>query len=120
MQNERKILGAKGEHVATQFLQDNGYIILNRNWRCQYGEIDIIATHKEYLVFIEVKSRKQAINPISPLLNITTKKQNTLKNLGVLFLQQEEKLTQLQPRFDVVTVIFDKANTIVKHYINAF
>lgn len=49
--------GIKGENIAAAYLQDNGYTIIERNYRKQYGEVDIIATYKNTLVFVEVKTR---------------------------------------------------------------
>lgn len=50
--------GKSGEEIASEYLEQNGYIILERNFRCKQGEIDIIALDKEEIVFIEVKTRK--------------------------------------------------------------
>ncbi|HSW89058.1 MAG TPA: YraN family protein [Candidatus Saccharimonadales bacterium] len=50
-------IGIKGENIATEYLQEKGYKIIERNYRKQYGEVDVIATHKNTLVFIEVKTR---------------------------------------------------------------
>ena len=55
--NTREI-GAKGEKAAAKFLKKNGYRIVKKNFYSAHGEIDIIAENKEYLVFVEVKSRK--------------------------------------------------------------
>lgn len=49
--------GARGEQLAAEFLTDAGYDILERNWRCPLGEIDIIARHHDTVVFVEVKTR---------------------------------------------------------------
>ena len=53
--------GKEGENIATSFLQNKGYKILQRNFKCYYGEIDIIAKDKEEYVFIEVKTRSSSI-----------------------------------------------------------
>ena len=55
---KRKELGRKGEEVAVAFLKNQGYKIIERNYRCQRGEIDIVARDKEGIAFIEVKTRK--------------------------------------------------------------
>lgn len=54
---KRHILGKKGEDVAVKYLEKKGYTILERNFMCKQGEIDVIALDKEYVVFIEIKSR---------------------------------------------------------------
>lgn len=53
----KKRLGGWGETIAAEYLTGNGYVILERNFRTQYGEIDLIALDKEILVFVEVKTR---------------------------------------------------------------
>ena len=57
-QNSRKTTGHTGEEAAVRYLEQQGYIILERNFRLRIGEVDIIARHGEYLVFIEVKTRR--------------------------------------------------------------
>src|SRR5690348_10664811 len=54
----KKQIGNSGEEEAVNYLQKNGYKIIQKNYRCKIGEIDIIAKDSDYLVFIEVKSRK--------------------------------------------------------------
>lgn len=54
---ERHVLGKQGEDMAVEYLQNNGYKILERNFFCKQGEIDVIALDKDYIVFIEIKTR---------------------------------------------------------------
>ena len=54
---ERHVLGKRGEDEATKYLKNKGYKILERNFMCKQGEIDIIALDKDYIVFVEIKSR---------------------------------------------------------------
>ncbi|MGH3723108.1 MAG: YraN family protein [Mycobacterium sp.] len=53
----RAQIGSRGEDLAADYLRAGGFEILYRNWRCRYGEIDIIAANREVLVFVEVKTR---------------------------------------------------------------
>jgi putative endonuclease len=55
--NARQLLGRKGEHMASETLRERGYRILEHNFRCRYGEIDLIAEDSDDLVFVEVKTR---------------------------------------------------------------
>ena len=54
---QRHILGIKGEDIAVKYLEEKGYNILERNFICRQGEIDVIALDKNYIVFIQIKSR---------------------------------------------------------------
>ena len=54
----RRRLGASGERVAAGWLEARGYRIVARNWRCPYGELDLVAEHEGELVFVEVKTRR--------------------------------------------------------------
>ena len=58
MSTYRGALGARGEDIAAAFLQAHGYTIQARNYRCRYGEIDLVCTHGTALVFCEVKLRR--------------------------------------------------------------
>ena len=58
MSTYRGGLGARGEDIAAAFLQAHGYTIQRRNYRCRYGEIDLVCTHDAVLVFCEVKLRR--------------------------------------------------------------
>ena len=71
---ERHVLGKTGEEIATQYLIENGYKLVIRNFRCRQGEIDIIAKDKDEIVFIEVKTRKNA-NYGSPVDAVDKRKQ---------------------------------------------
>jgi putative endonuclease len=53
----RAQIGSRGEDLAADYLRGDGFAILDRNWRCRYGELDIIAADGEVLVFVEVKTR---------------------------------------------------------------
>ena len=97
-------LGEKGEGLAEKFLRKNGYKILQRNFKAKTGEIDIIANHGEYLVFIEVKSRK-SLQYGQPFEAVTRHKRRKIKNTALLYLK---KLKEIPPcRFDVVSVYYD-------------
>ena len=56
--NARQLLGRKGEQMAAEALRERGYRIVEHNFRCRYGEIDLIAEEKDDLVFVEVKTRR--------------------------------------------------------------
>ena len=94
--------GEQGEHVAIRHLKRLGYRIIEHNYRCRFGEIDVIARHRNVLVFVEVKSRgSEAFG--SPKLAITTAKQHKLSQVAWHYLQKHN-LTEASARFDVVAV----------------
>jgi putative endonuclease len=102
---KRSETGALGERIACDFLGENGYEILENNYRCPEGEIDIIAQHKDYLVFIEVRTkRSQAFG--TPEESITATKKERLKNVAAYYQQTHDALPQ-QCRIDVVAIELD-------------
>ncbi len=97
--------GAAGEVLAARFLREAGYRIVTANYRCRFGEIDIIAEKKPYIAFVEVKTRGE--NPLyTPREAVTLQKQRRLIKTALLYLQQHP--TTLQPRFDVIEVYTHK------------
>ncbi|MBQ8683275.1 MAG: YraN family protein [Clostridia bacterium] len=94
--------GAAGEVLAARFLRDKGYTILASNYRCRQGEIDIIATDRRYIVFVEVKTRRSD-SLFAPREAVTQAKQRRLLQTAAIYLAHHE--TTLQPRFDVVEVV---------------
>lgn len=115
-----KSVGKLGEQIAKQYLIKKGYDFIEANFSCNIGEIDLILKNQEFLVFVEVKTRKYSHLEIDPLISLTQKKRRKLLNLGKLYLLQK-KINYLQPRFDFVGVIIQKdENFIVKHIPHAF
>ena len=93
--------GAAGEVLAARFLRERGYDILTANYRTRLGEIDIIAADKQYIAFVEVKTRNDAAI-YAPREAVTKEKQRRILRTAARFLQQHP--TPLQPRFDVVEI----------------
>ena len=100
---EKKELGKRGEELACRFLRKNGYKILERNYVCKMGEMDIIAQEKDTLVFVEVKTREStAFGP--PQLAVNPTKQMQLSKVALSFLK-EKKREDVKARFDVVAIV---------------
>lgn len=95
------IVGAWGESIAAQYLQRKRYKIIATGYRCRYGEIDLIAESKKYLVFVEVKLRKNA-RFANAFEHVDFHKQNKLRTTAQMYLS--EYPTELQPRFDVIEI----------------
>ena len=99
-------LGARYEQIAADYLKKGGYNILYMNYRCRFGEIDIIARDGSYLVFVEVKYRKN-LNMGSPFEAVDIRKQQKIRRVCEWFLM-EKKLYDIPVRFDVVGITNDK------------
>ena len=98
---ETKNLGDFGEEQAARYLRRRGYRIVERNFRCRQGEIDIIARNKGFVVFVEVKLRKDDSYGAAREFVTRGKQEKILKTAG-LWLSQND--CELQPRFDVIEV----------------
>jgi putative endonuclease len=94
--------GKQGEDVAVVHLQKLGYRILERNYRCPLGEIDIVAQDKDTIVFVEVKSRKTEAYG-DPELAVGKTKQKKMAMVSLYYLAQK-KDSPVKARFDVVAV----------------
>ncbi len=110
--------GKKGEDIAAACLRKEGYRIIERNYRCLYGEVDIIAMDAGDVVFIEVKSRKSD-NFGSPEEAVNIIKQRKISKVALNYLQKKG-LTDHNARFDIVAIRFMPQGNRVKIIKNAF
>jgi len=115
-----KSLGIKGEAAAAEHLKKHGYEIIEQNYRCRFGEIDIIGLDKGSLAFIEVKSRTSDRYG-TPFEAVNYHKQKKIRQLAAYYLQAQERYMG-SCRFDVVGVHLSKNGTIQKIEVikNAF
>jgi putative endonuclease len=97
-----KRTGEKGEELAAVHLAESGYRIIERNYRCVFGEVDIVAEDGEALVFIEVKSRRTDAYG-DPQLAVGREKQKKISLISLHYLS-EKNLRHRPARFDVVAV----------------
>lgn len=95
------ITGAWGEERAAEFLRKKHYKLVAAGYYCKFGEIDLIVKDRKYLVFVEVKLRKNA-NFAQAQEYVDRKKQERLRTTAALYLA--ENPTCLQPRFDVIEI----------------
>jgi len=117
---ETNQFGQKGEVAAVDFLvKQYGYKILEKNFRNQFGEIDIIAQDKETICFIEVKSR-QSLSYGSGLEAISSQKKKQLTRVALSYLNLNHK-DDIYARFDIVSIQIDSDHQIRFEIIkNAF
>ena len=93
--------GAQGEERVAAYLRSKGFIIVRRNYRDRFGEIDIIAESKSYLIFVEVKTRKKGAL-VSGFEAVDRAKQRRVRNTGIMFAKR--LFCNLPLRFDVAQV----------------
>lgn len=95
------IAGAWGERIAAEYLTKKRYKLVAANYRCRFGELDLIVSNRTHLVFVEVKLRKNA-SFAAAREYVDLRKQEKLRTTAALYLSQNP--TILQPRFDVIEV----------------
>ncbi len=119
MTERRLALGDWGEDQAALFLRKLGMKIIERNFRTPVGEIDIIARHKSWLVFVEVKTRRGTAFG-TPQEAVGQRKQQQIIRTAHWYLQNH-KCEKLQPRFDVVAILCQSDATLgITHVPDAF
>lgn len=112
-----KNIGNIGEDLALSFLIQNGYKILEKNFRTNFGEIDIIAQKRNTIVFIEVKTRT-SIKYGYPYEAVNYRKQQKIKKVSQSYIKLNN-LRNFQYRFDIIEV-FINGNYKINHIENAF
>lgn len=118
MRNSRQSLGKEGERLAEDFLRNKGYKLVERNFRCPAGELDLIALDGRVIVFVEVKTRS-GDRFGGPLEAVPPRKQRKMIESAQFFLSQK-KLHHREARFDVVGISRAGARPVVEHVENAF
>jgi putative endonuclease len=114
MMNKRSV-GSKEEERAARFLEENGLTVIAKNFRCRFGEIDLIAKDGAYTVFVEVKYRKNA-DKGHPEEAVDYKKARTISKVADYFRVSKKLPADAGIRFDVIAV----EGSSLKWYKNAF
>ena len=119
--NRAKLGGLWGEALAAEYLRKKHYKILASGYACRFGEIDLIASNRKYLVFVEVKTRKSGDFAMAREY-VDRHKQDRIRMTASIFLS--ENPTELQPRFDVIEIYAPEgpatANPKIQHMEDAF
>lgn len=114
-----KNLGRKGEEAAARYLEQRGYTILERNWTCFAGEADIIARDEDWLVFVEVKTRRSTEKGF-PSEAVNVRKRDKYEKIALAY-AADHSYTEVPVRFDVVSiVVIAKDKAMIRHHMNAF
>lgn len=111
----KRVVGAEYEAVAASYLEEQGMLLLHKNFRCRQGEVDLIGLHQDCLVFVEVKYRKSDISGL-PEEAVGLRKQAKICRTSDYFRVRYPQYSQLQVRYDVVALCNEK----VSWYQNAF
>lgn len=116
----RKLLGDKGEKAAVTYLKKQGYRILAKQYRNQFGEIDIIAEDRKTAVFVEVKTRTTEAAG-QPFEAVDRRKQDKITRVALAWLKKHQRLEK-PSRFDVVSIVWPEggAEPQISHFQNAF
>ncbi|OCL27410.1 YraN family protein [Orenia metallireducens] len=112
-----RTLGKVGEELAKLFLEKEGYRILEENFWCRYGEIDLIAKEADYVVFIEVKLSNNK-SYLTPQEKVDYRKQRQLEKVARYYFSLQQVDSDF--RFDVVAISGDKKNREIELFKNAF
>ena len=116
-----KLTGAWGEALAAEYLRKKHYTIVAAGYFCRFGEIDLVAQDRDYLVFVEVKLRKNADFAYARAY-VNRCKQDKIRMTASVYLS--EYPTHLQPRFDVIEIYapegIHSANPEINHMEDAF
>lgn len=115
------LVGAWGEALAAEYLRKKHYKLVATRYLCRYGEIDLIVSDRNYLVFVEVKLRKSA-NFAEAREFVDIRKQERIRTTASFYLAENE--TSLQPRFDVIEIYAPEGlatrNPAINHLEGAF
>ncbi len=113
------MLGRRGEDLAAEHLRRQGLVVLERNWRCREGEIDVLATDGRTLIVCEVKTRSGR-GYGSPAESVTPEKRNRIRGLALRWLAAR-RVAWCPLRFDVIAIDCPPRGTpVLRHLVGAF
>lgn len=119
MTDDRRALGRRGEDAAAAFLDRVGMTVVERNWRCAAGEVDIVALDGTTIVLCEVKTRRTAAKG-TPEEAVTPAKRRRYAKLAGAYVQQTEA-APVAVRFDVITIlVIAEDRALLRHHRGAF
>ena len=118
MKNNNKKTGKIGEDIAIDFLKKKGYKIIERNYKCVFGEVDIVALDSGNIVFVEVKSRRSEYFG-DPTDAVDLNKQKKISKIALNYLK-EKRLDNHDARFDVIAIKLSPNGNTVELIENAF
>lgn len=120
--NQRRF-GTVNEQIACLWLEMQGYVVLNRSFRCRFGEIDaVLRSPQGCIVFLEVKALRNQTVDFSPLQSIHIRKQKQIRNIARYWIMQSAQSEDTEYRFDALAIIPDFSGEALhfRHIPNAF
>jgi len=120
--NQRQF-GTMNEQIACLWLEMQGYVVLNRSFRCRFGELDaVLRSPNGCIVFLEVKALRKNVADFSPLQSIHARKQNQIRNIARYWIMQSSQPEDTEYRFDALAVSpdFKEESLHFCHIPNAF
>lgn len=111
--------GRKGEDMALEYLLQRGYMLLERNWRCRYKEVDLIMESGDGIHIVEVRSRKEP-TAVEPEQTVDRRKQHNLEAAASSYLRSRELTAPVH--FDIVSIVIDGSGKTLRlsHIQDAF
>ncbi len=112
-----KQIGDRGEQLALEHLTANGYKILARNWQWQHKEIDIIAQKGDFIVFVEVKTRRTNVFG-EPFTFVSRQKRKNISRAAHQYITQND--IDAEARFDIISILYNTEAYELEHIEDAF
>ncbi|MDO4537520.1 MAG: YraN family protein [Coriobacteriales bacterium] len=120
-ESSSKQVGAYGEDIACAYLEQCGLVIVERNWHCRFGEVDIVARDGNTIVLVEVKTRRVKEDREAPFpeIAVDSRKRARYEKLALLYLSWHKE--RMEIRFDVVAIcLAGECDSYLRHYVGAF
>ncbi len=115
----RKQMGNRSEDIALEHLQQKGYRLVERNFQCKTGEIDLIMQKGDTLVFAEVRSRT-GTQYGEPSESVNRRKQDKIRRTAKYYLYQNRRLERCYCRFDVISIVWNNGAYTIEWIPDAF
>lgn len=114
-------LGHKGEDIALKFLEEKGYKLVARNYNCpRWGELDLVMRDGKYLVFVEVRTKRNTVHG-TPIESIDYSKRRQIEKMATTFFTKEKIPPETFCRFDVVGIVLpNNGEPVIEHIQDAF
>ncbi|MEK7151177.1 MAG: YraN family protein [Patescibacteria group bacterium] len=117
---DTKELGFLAENIAARYLEGRGYEVIDRNYRKPWGEVDIIVSKEEVIIFVEVKSSNRESEGLDPEVRVDWKKIAKIKRVAAFYLESEFGDMDREWQIDIVSITFNsiEKKAKIKHFKN--